>query len=221
MMPAWLKPVSERGTLSPRIQATESAQKYLERAGAVALLLLIHAMFISLLLNAKMKIASAPQTGQEILLPLVIQPARPLKPERESKRPKSNRAPPQLHALPPRFSTPEAQPDLTGVGQALFDCDLGNLAGMSPEARAKCPQSMTARTPPGTIEAGMPKKTLALQGDRWAASIVARQKPSQVPCVSLEQGPVSPFGGQKPSTTVMTDPLCALNGLINGFGGPK
>ena len=52
---------------------------------------------------------------------------------------------------------------------------------------------------------------------RRAAELADRNTPARVPCVTLTSRSLGFAGAQ--DTGVMTDPLCALNGLINGFGG--
>ena len=52
---------------------------------------------------------------------------------------------------------------------------------------------------------------------RREAELAARNTPARVPCVELRTRTLG-FNGIQ-DTGIMTDPLCALNGWINGFGG--
>lgn len=126
-------------------------------------------------------------------------------------------APPQIPQSARPFP-PSAAPDITGIGRSLFNCDLANGANLPTEQRANCFPFGIAPPATGTAEAGMPKNSRAKNQALWAAQLAAKQAPAEVPCTSLQQQVFGGVGAQKPVTTLMADPLCLLNGLLNGFG---
>jgi hypothetical protein len=151
-----------------------------------------------------------PERGAAVAIaPVFVKPSAPIV------------APPAIpqSALPP---PPMAVPDVTGIGRWFFNCDLANNANLPPEQRANCLNFGIAPPAAGTVEAGMPKTTKAKHSTEWAAELAARQTPPEVPCTSLQQQVFGGPGVQKPVTTLMADPLCLLNGLLNGFhAAPK
>ena len=191
-----------------------------ERAVAVALLVLLHAALF-LLINRGFGVRSVLRPLREITLsfpaptPTKFLPA-PISPELVKPR-EPVIAPPQVpqNGVP---SSPSAAPDITGIGRSLFNCDLANGANLPPEQRANCLRFGIAPPANGTAEAGMPKNSGAKNEALWAAQLAAKQAPAEVPCTSLQQQVFGGVGAQKPVTTLMADPLCLLNGLLNGFG---
>lgn len=120
-------------------------------------------------------------------------------------------------AVPPIVLPPVAPPpatDLKSFGNALFGCAPENLNNLTAEQRAHCsgfaalPQGKDTVTEPRSLVKDLPRRQ---------AELTARNTPARVPCVELRTRTLGFNGGQ--DTGVMTDPLCALNGWINGFGG--
>jgi hypothetical protein len=208
--------------LSPAYRPAALARlKLPERTTAVALLVLLHAALL-FLINPQFRLPTAPQVNEITLSFSRVQP-------REAPPPAINpvlmrpNAPPMAPPVIPQSNLPSVlqapltAPDIGGVGRSLFNCDLGNSGNMPPEERANCLNF--GATPPasGSLEAGMPKNSKAKHGAIWAAELSARRTPPEVPCTSLQQQVFGGAGIQKPVTTLMADPLCLLNGLLNGF----
>ena len=112
-------------------------------------------------------------------------------------------------ALPP----PPPATDLRAFGDALFGCATENLNNLTPEQRAHC--SGFAALPRDRDGVAEPR-SLVKDLPRRQAELAARNTPARVPCTSLRSKSLGP-GFQ--DTGAMVDPLCVLNGLINGFGG--
>jgi hypothetical protein len=121
-------------------------------------------------------------------------------------------APTQRLKLPP-IAMPPAATDLQAFGNALFGCAPENLSKLTPEQRTHCggfgpaPHGSTAATEPQSLVKDLPRRE---------AELAARNAPARVPCASLRTQALG-FSGQE--TTAIVDPLCALNGWLNGFGG--
>jgi len=196
-----------------------------ERATAVALLVLLHATLL-FLINPQFRSQRALQTVNEITMSF-----RAAKP-REAPPPAINpvlirpNAPPMAPPVIPQLNSPSViqppltAPDISGVNRSLFNCDLANSGNLSPEKRANCLGPGIAPPAAGAVEAGMPKRSKAKNGVLWAAELAARQTPPEVPCTSVQQQVFGGPGVQKPVTTIMADPLCLLNGFLNGFQAP-
>ena len=123
-------------------------------------------------------------------------------------------APPAV--LPPITPAPVAPPtaELQSFGKTLFGCAPENRFNLAPEQRARC--SGLAATPHDAGRVGeLP--SLVKDPSRRAAELADRNTPARVPCVTLTSRSLGFAGAQ--DTGVMADPLCALNGWINGFGG--
>lgn len=201
-----------------RVVEVYAPQDNLPRIAAIVLLLLLHAIVLAVLLTAKVTTVPVPRGMREIILSLVRTKPRALPPPKKPEE--------KVRVLSPAFrpltlppSITQQQPDITGVGNALFNCDPDSLAGMPPDQRGNCDHLVISK-PGGAPDLGMPKKLEAHDEARWSAALAARHTPVRAPCVSMKEGPV-PITGGKRDTIVMTDVLCAAKGLINGFGGPK
>jgi hypothetical protein len=200
------------------IARRERPHKLFERTAAVVLLLLVHGALL-VLFNLKITTGTGPPIREITLsllrsLPARSQPA-PIEPTFES--PKS---PPLAPGVAPVYPAPAvaspmpSRSGLSGLGESLFNCGLGNPGNATPEERAHCRH--LAAPPPGTAEIGMPKTSKAVQSARWAAALAARREPPRIPCVGLGQiiegaGP----GAQKAVVIPMVDPLCMLNQFLN------
>jgi hypothetical protein len=118
----------------------------------------------------------------------------------------------QRPALPP-IAMPPPTTDLQGFGNELFGCTPENLGKLAPEQRAHCsgfgaaPYDTTAATEPPSLVKDLPRRE---------AELAARNTPARVPCANLRTQTLG-FSGNV--TTAIVDPLCALNGWLNGFGG--
>ena len=114
--------------------------------------------------------------------------------------------------LPP-IAMPPPTTDLQAFGNALFGCAPENLGKLTPEQRTHCsgfgvaPNDTTAVTEPPSLVKDLPRRE---------AELAARNTPARVPCTSLR---TQTFGFSSNVTTAIVDPLCALNGWLNGFGG--
>jgi hypothetical protein len=206
---------------SPAYQTAAAARlKLPERATAVALLLLLHAALF-LLISPKFGVQEQMRPVNEVTLSFQAPRPRELAPPAVTPvfvRPSAPIVtPPAIvqSALP----SLRAAPDITGIGRSLFNCDLANSGNLLPEYHANCLNFGTAPPASGMAETGMPKRTKVKHGVTWAAELAARQAPPEVPCTSLQQQVFGGPGAQKPVTTLMADPLCLLNGLLNGFSG--
>jgi hypothetical protein len=118
----------------------------------------------------------------------------------------------QRPALPP-IAMPPPTADVQAFGNALFGCAPENLGKLTPEQRTHC--SGFAPAPHGSAAATEPP-SLVKDLPRREAELAARNTPARVPCASLRTQALG-FSGQQ--TTAIVDPLCALNGWLNGFGG--
>jgi hypothetical protein len=103
-----------------------------------------------------------------------------------------------------------APPDLQTLGKELFGCAPENRAKLTPQERARC-SGLPA--PPGTATTEPP--SLVKDLPRREAELAAKNTPARVPCVSIRSQALI---GQQ-DTGFMANPLCLLNGWINGFGG--
>jgi len=190
-----------------------------ERAAVIALLVLLH-VALFWLLQPQFGVPSRMPPLNEIWLTFHPPNAR----ETASPaihpvfvRPKGPVITPPVILSPSPLAPPAAAPNVTGLGRSLFDCDLANSQNLSAEQRANCLTFRHAPSAAGTAEAGMPKGSRAKHSRLWAAELSARQKPPEVPCTHIEQQVLGGPGVQKPVTAVMADPLCLLNGLLDGF----
>lgn len=191
-----------------------------ERATAVALLLVLHAALF-FLISPDFGVQEETRPLREITLSLPAPQLRTLPPPPINPvlvKPNAPEVTPPiiLETNVPRLSAPAA-PNVTGLGQSLFNCDLANSRNLSREQRANCLNFALAPPAAGTVEAGLPKNSRAKQNARWAAALAARQKPVSVPCTGIAQMVLGGPGVQKQVTIPVADPLCLLNGVWNGF----
>ena len=115
--------------------------------------------------------------------------------------------------LLPSVITPPAT-DLQIFGKELFGCAPENLGKLTPQERSHCgglaalPRDRDAVTEPPSLVKDLPRRE---------AELAARNTPARVPCVTLRTQTLGFTGKQ--DTGISADPLCVLNGWINGFGG--
>ena len=205
---------------SPAYPHTAAARlKLPERATAIALLLLLHAALL-LLINPKFGVQTEVLPLNEITVSFHVPKPKEVAPPAVNPvfiRPTAPAI--TLPVIPGSNLSPAAPaaPNVTGLGQSLFNCDLANSKNLTREQRAKCLLFGRASSPAATMEAGLPKSSAARHSAIWAAELAARQTPLTVPCTSLQQRVFGGPGLQNPTTTLMADPLCLLSGLLNRF----
>jgi len=100
-------------------------------------------------------------------------------------------------------------PDVTGLGMRLFGCTPEQIARLTPEERARCATGLKA---PDKSVVTIPKSHVQ-DPARRAAELQAKNSPPRTPCVYAGSVP-APHGG---AVAVMVDPVCAIDGLLNGF----
>ncbi|HLY06082.1 MAG TPA: hypothetical protein VKR31_10070 [Rhizomicrobium sp.] len=201
-------------------QSVPARLKLPERATAIALLLLLHAALFYLI-NPKFAGPTETRPLNEITLsfnsPKPIEPAPPVINPVLAKPFVPAISPPVIPEANPPLSPALAAPNVTGIGRSLFNCDLANGKNLSREERANCPRLGIAPPAAGIMEAGMPKTSKARNSALWAAELEARHTPVRVPCTGIAQTVLGGPGVQKQVTAIMADPLCLLNGVLNGF----
>jgi hypothetical protein len=201
------------------IARRERSHKLLERTAAVILLLVVHGALL-VLFNPKIAIGTAP-TVREITISLqrslpARAPPAPIEPVLEA--PKSPPVAPgvaPVYPAPPVASPMPSRSGLSGLGESLFNCGLGNPENVTPEERAHCRHLATP--PPGTAGVGMPKTSRAVQSARWAVALAARHEPPRIPCVSVAQIIAGGPGAQKAVAVAMVNPLCVLDWFLNNL----
>ncbi|MDB5734538.1 MAG: hypothetical protein JWP16_555 [Alphaproteobacteria bacterium] len=172
------------------------------------LVLLLHLLLLlGLLRSLTAPIKSPHATAREMILRLL-----PLL----KSAPAENAAPPavaspQLRSrivpvVPPPGSAPA--PSLSGLGQSLFGCAPENLSTLSREQRAHCATGLAR--PDDSVMAEPPSHVK--DPARRAAEMRTKNTPGRIPCtyIAVDKGE----GHAVPAV----DPLCVLDGLINGFG---
>lgn len=180
---------------------------------SLALVMLLHGLLLTLLLQTfAYKNTRILPTRETILrlLPL-LKPA----PEQEA-APRSSASPrpaPIIIPAAPEIGAAPNAPDLRALGDRLFGCAPEKLAMMTPQDRARCSTGLTA---PDRNVVTIPKSHVR-DPQRRAAEMAARNKPLVVPCTYVIDAP-APHGT---TPAVMVNPVCALDGLLNGFGNPN
>lgn len=183
------------------------------RMTSLALVMLLHGLLLMLLLqtftykNARI----LPTPGAILrLLPLLKSAPEQQAAPRSSARPRP--APLVIPAAPEIGASPQTQ-DLRALGDKLFGCAPERLAAMTPEERARCSTGLAA---PDRNVVTIPKSHVR-DPQRRAAEMAARNKPLVVPCTYVIDAP-APYGS---TLGVMANPICVLDGLVNGFGHPN
>ena len=190
-----------------------------DRVASVTIAVLLQAGFVAIFIYSLPLMMPARKIPHEItfLLPRLKEAMKPsvshhrggVVPAPSLRAPPLN-LPPVI--LPPVISPPAA--DLQTFGKALFGCAPENLDRLTPEQRSHCGEFAaiprdrdSVREPPSLVK-DLPRRQ---------AELAARNTPARVPCIGLRTQTLGFTGKQ--DTGMMIDPLCVLNGLINGFGG--
>ena len=182
------------------------------RVGSGALVLLLHLLIVVALLRMVASPPPPPATSAREIFFKVMRSAPPAA--------SSAPAPPLPRLIQPRRTEPQSiapplggqtvSPDWRGLGKDLFGCAPEALAGMTPEERSHCTGRLTR---PDDTTALMPQSHVK-DPQRRAAEMRAKNRPGQIPCAIVMDTGAPGGGGAAPGV----DPLCAIDGLINGFG---
>lgn len=177
---------------------------------SLMLVIAMHGLLLMLLLHAftqKDTRAFSPRETILRLLPL-LRPA-----PQEEAAPSSGAArgarPIPAPIIPPVSATAPAAPDMTGLGMRLFGCAPERLATLTPEERARCATGLKA---PDPTVVTIPKSHVQ-DPQRRAAEMRAKNSTPRIPCTYTGSTP-APHGS---GVAVMVDPVCAVDGLLNGF----
>jgi hypothetical protein len=183
------------------------------RMTSLALVMLLHGLLLMLLLQTFTHNGVRTLPTRETILRLLplLKPA----PQQEA-APRSSAAPRPaplvIPAAPETGAAPET-PDIRALGDRLFGCAPEKLAVMTREERARCAIGLAA---PDRSVVTIPKSHVR-DPQRRAAEMAAKNKPLVVPCTYVVDAP-APHGS---TPGVMVNPVCALDGLVNGFGHPN
>ncbi|OAI45082.1 hypothetical protein AYO42_03510 [Rhizomicrobium sp. SCGC AG-212-E05] len=179
------------------------------RMTSLTLVMLLHGLLLMLLLHAFTQKSARPLSPRETILRLL-----PLLRPQEEAAPSAGAAPRARRSIPapvmpPAISTAPAAPDVTGLGMRLFGCAPEQLARLTPEERARCATGLKA---PDRSVVTIPKSHVQ-DPARRAAELRAKNSPPRLPCSYAGSAP-APHGT---AVSVMVDPVCAIDGLLNGF----
>ena len=196
----------------PAIARPRSASTRLLSLVLVALLhaLLLFALLHFMVMTPNRAIASAP----EHLLEMIINTARKPVPV-TLPAPRSRTAPtlPRRGGVTsgamPSYAPPVTPPDVGGLGQALFGCAPENIPNLTPDQRAHCHNGFTRPDDNALVE----PQSYVQDPLRREAETRAKNTPGRVPCTYMTNAP-APHGSV---AAPMVDPVCALDGLSNGF----
>jgi len=187
-----------------------------DRLTGATIAVLLQAGFVAIFIYSLPLMSPAKRLSREItfFLPRLREAVKPVSGSRRGKPAPLPEA--RLPLVAPPLALPPTPPaaDLRAFGNALFGCAPENLNNLTPEQRSHCsgfaalPRDGGAVTEPRSLVKDLPRRQ---------AELAARNTPARVPCVELRTRTLG-FNGIQ-DTGIMTDPLCALNGWINGFGG--
>ena len=190
-----------------------------DRLTGAIIAILLQMAFVTIFIYSLPLIVPAKKPLHEItfFLPRLREVARPGPAARRGRPSPTQPLTAQPLTMPPIISPPVEPPpaaDLQTFGKELFGCAPENLSKLTPEQRTHCgrfaavPRDRDTVTEPSSLVKDLPRRE---------AELAARNTPARVPCVALRTQTLG-FTG-KEDTGVMADPLCLLNGWINGFGG--
>ena len=186
------------------------------RAISLLLVALLHVLLLFAILHfmvvaPKAVIARAPEHLLEMIINTARKPVPVTSPAMRAKPAPSrpSRGGVTSGAMP-SYAPPVAPPDVTGLGQALFGCAPESLPNLTPDQRAHCTNGFTR--PDDNALAG--PKSHVKDPLRREAEMRGKNTPGRVPCTYITSAPV-PHGS---APLPMVNPVCALDGLVNGFG---
>jgi hypothetical protein len=180
------------------------------RMTSLMLVMLLHGLLLMLLLHAFTQNDTRPLSPRETILRLLpLLQRAPLEEAAPSAGAAPRARPMPAPAMPPAITTTPAAPDVTGLGRQLFGCAPERLATLSPEDRARCATGLKA---PDRSVVTFPKSHVQ-DPARRAAELKAKNSPPRIPCTYAGSAP-APHGT---AVAVMVDPVCAMDGLFNGF----
>jgi len=181
---------------------------------SLVLVALLHAAFLFAVLHFVVTPKTPVTTAPEQLLEMIINTAK--KPVPVTPSPRRSGTAPSLprrggvtSGIMPSYAPPVAPPDVKGFGQALFGCAPENLPNLPPDQRAHCSNSFTRPDDGALVE----PKSHVQDPVRREAEMRAKNTPGRVPCTYVTKAP-APYGS---APAFMLDPVCALDGLVNGF----
>jgi hypothetical protein len=183
---------------------------------SLLLVALLHALLLFAVLRFMVVTPKTAATStQEHLLEMIINTAR--KPVPVTVQAPTSRTAPTLprrggvYTGPmPSFAPPVPAPDVQGLGQALFGCAPENIPNLTPDQRAHCTNGFTRPDENALVE----PKSHVQDPLRREAEMRAKNTPGRVPCTYVSSAD-APHGS---TPAFMLDPVCALDGLFNGFG---
>ena len=190
-----------------------------QRALSLLLVALLHAALLFavlhfLVMTPKRGIASAPEHLLEMIINTAKKPVPIIIPAgRARPTPARPTTGGETSGAMPSYAPPVAPPDITGLGQAIFGCAPENIPNLTPDQRAHCANAMGGFIRPDEHALTEPKSHVQ-DPARREAEMRAKNGQARVPCTSFTEVQTSPGG----STMVpMLDPVCAADGLVNGF----
>jgi hypothetical protein len=195
--------------------ATPRSDDAASRTLSLLLVLVLHALLLFTFLHFMVTPYAGGKPAPERLLEMIIPMTRPRAPTPAPARP-SKPAPALPHqgnaplSVMPSYVPPATAPDVTGLGQALFDCAPENIPNLTPDQRAHC----TNGIPRPDNDAVLEPKSHVQDPARRAAEMRTKNTPGHIPCATMISGHTG--GGDVPVPGA--DPICVLGGLINGFG---
>jgi len=184
------------------------------RVLSILLVSALHAALLFALLRFMVQPQSKPVVSAERLLEMIIRPPRNAAPAPAAQRPQSLAPARQGQSTTvnpvPSLTPPAEAPNLTGLGRALTGCAPENLSNLSPDERAHCPDVFHKPDETVLVEPRSRVKDPA----RRAAEMAAKNTPGRIPCTFIGSAR-TPAGAV---VAPMVDPMCAIKGLVNGFG---
>ncbi|HEX4026115.1 MAG TPA: hypothetical protein VHX18_00750 [Rhizomicrobium sp.] len=187
-----------------------------QRALSLVLVLLLHALLLFAVLHfmvvtPKRAITPAPEHLLEMIINTARKPVPVAVPAARTRPAPSLPRPGGEHSgAMPSYAPPVAPPDVTGLGQALFGCAPENLTSLTPDQRAHCTNGFTRPDDNALVE----PKSHVQDPARREAEMRTKNTPGHIPCAEMISGHTGAGDVPVPGA----DPLCVLDGLINGFG---
>jgi len=199
------------------IPRPDTPQNTPQRALSLVLVALLHALLLFAVLHfmvvtPKTAATSAPEHLLEMIINTARKPVPVSAPAVRSRPAPSLPRPGVEHSgAMPSYAPPVQAPDVTGLGQALFGCAPENLTSLTPDQRAHCTNGFTRPDDNALVE----PKSHVQDPARREAEMRTKNTPGRVPCTSLTEVQTSLAGN---TMVPLVDPVCAISGLLNGFG---